>query len=166
MSTSDHLYTLDVAYASNTAPYESDKPIAMAYGFAETVGSSSHFVGQGQLSEIVPLGSDMYFGIFDTANPPGTVTRIEISFAKLSPFSWTTMVFSNEEGDNRIPEYEDNQPSAGCNVMGRWWKLGYFTTINEVTGECTVKVTAQRDSGSQKFQVDPRIIVRGTGAFA
>lgn len=164
MSTSTHLYALDVAYASNTAPSESEQPIALAYGFAETAGSSTHFVGQGQMGEVVPLGSDIYFGIFDTATPPGTVTRIEISFANLSPFSWKTMIFSDEKDGNPIPEYQDDQSSAGCNVMGRGWQLGPFTSVNEVIGECTVEVTAQRDNGSQQFRVDPRIIVRGTGS--
>lgn len=155
-------YSLDVAFSSDTN-YTAGDPITMAYGFVGTDGSD-----QGQTPGAIVPGNGFAFAVFDTAENPGTVTQIQISFGEgVTPFV-------DNNGD-AVPnpvtvttglQSTEAQWSIGCNVTGARWVVGGFIVSSHIPAdtpfECTMTVNVTDSAGNEKvFSVDPEIIVEG-----
>ena len=162
------LYALDVAFSSDTTAFDSNRPIVMAYGFVHRTGRGE-WISDGQGKETMLVGSEVYFSIFDTAEqtaePAPSLTGITITFSqKGSPFTWSTLSIPP---DAPLPQPQSTDWSAGCNVKGRFWRVGPYKTVcvtpPEVGGyECTVQITLKGADGKiKKFRVDPEMIITG-----
>ena len=160
------MYALDVAFASDTTASDSSKPITMAYGFAHS-DDGDHWVGDGQTPETLSVGNDVYFSIFDTgptAEGLPSLREILITFSpKGSPFEWFSLLFSDSALP--LPPVRGTDMSAGCNVEGRFWRVGPYPATNgskEGGYECTVQVRMRMADGKTKtFRVDPEMIIKG-----
>lgn len=160
-------YALDVAFSSDTIAFDSSKPITMAYGFAHS-DDGEHWVGDGQTPETLGVGHNVYFSIFDTAGAADagapSLKEILITFSpKGSPFEWFSLLFSNS--GLSLPPLQGSDWSAGCNIQGRFWRVGPYTAINGSGAdgyECTVQIRMGMADGTTKtFRVDPEMVIKG-----
>ena len=160
------MYALDVAFASDTTASDSSKPITMAYGFAHC-DDGDHWIGDGQTAETLSVGHDVYFSIFDTgpaAEGLPSLREILITFGPTgTPFEWFSLLFSDSVLS--LPPLRGVDVSAGCNVKGRFWRVGPYKALwpsKEGGYECTVLVRMRMADGTTKtFRVDPEMIVKG-----
>ena len=151
-------FSLDLAFSSAIL-HEGSPIYALGYGWA--TGKSLF-----DINEKMDGGSDVLFAVYDAAATPGTLTKIEVDFSN-DGYPFTT-------GENPIivdsptPLEGGMLRSYGTNVQGAaGWQIGAYTLIpstdHEQVFDFTVTLTVQPANGQQiSFQVDPRIIVKGT----
>ncbi len=162
------LYSLDVAFDSDTEPADSNQPVVMAYGFAVELDGGTGGKGEGQTPRKIAQGSNFVFNVFDTS-PNSTVdmvTKIEVVFGEgITPFvgadSKTPLgspIVVNSPGGNT------DQTSNGCNVTGVGWNTVTYAVLSDIPDgtpyECTITVTTKNNG---TFSVDPEVIIDGGG---